>query len=112
MQRFMSVATSSSSSRAERLATVTGGSSSAEQSATSLPIAEQLDTPAYSKILSIRDVQRWLEAEPIASCSGADVQRIREAVAVLSRPKPRKEDVQPLQSTWQVAHWKDNKKKR
>ena len=61
------------------------------------------------KISSIRDVQRWVDEEPIASCSSADAQRIREAVAVLSRPKPRQEDVQPLQSKWQVARTKDKK---
>ena len=37
------------------------------------------------------------------------MERIREAAAVLSRPKPRKEDVQPLQSKWQVAQKKDKK---
>ena len=52
---------------------------------------------------------RWLAEEPIASCSSADTQRIREAVAVLSHPKPRKEDVQPLQSKWQVAQQKNKK---
>jgi len=61
------------------------------------------------KILSIRDVQRWLAEEPIASCSSADMQRIREAVAVLSAPKPRQEDVRPLQSKWQVAQQKNKK---
>ena len=34
---------------------------------------------------------------------------IREAVAVLSHPKPRKQDVQPLQSKWQVAQKTDRK---
>jgi len=57
------------------------------------------------KLSSIQDVQRWLAEEPMASCSSVDMQRIREAVAVLSRPKPRKEDVRPLQSKWQVAQW-------
>ena len=99
MQRFMSAAASSSSGRAGWPATVPGSSSSAEQHV----------TPSYSKILSIRDVQRWLADEPIASCSSADAQRIRQAVAVLSHPKPRKEDVQPLQSKWQVAQTKNNK---
>ena len=47
--------------------------------------------------------------EPIANCSGADMQRVREAVAVLSRPEPRQEDVRPLQNKWQVAAQKDKK---
>ena len=47
--------------------------------------------------------------EPIASCSSADMQRIREAVAVLSRPQPRQEYVRPLQSKWQVAQQQKRK---
>ena len=39
------------------------------------------------------------------------MQRIREAVAVLSFPKPRQEDVQPLQSKWHVAQKKDKKRR-
>ena len=76
MHRFMSSAASSSSGRAERPATASSSSGSAEQPATSLRSAEQLTTPFHSKILSIRDVQRWLAEEPIASCSSADTQRI------------------------------------
>ena len=53
--------------------------------------------------------QRWLAQTSIASYSSADMQRIREAVAVLSHPKPRQEDVQPLQSKWQVAQKKKKK---
>ena len=59
--------------------------------------------PSHLKLSSIQDVQRWLAQEPMASCSSVDIQRIRELVAVLSRPNPRQEDVQPLQSKWQVA---------
>ena len=102
MKRFLSSAAPSSSSRAEP----PSSSSSAEQPATSLRSAEQPATPSRLKILSIRDVQRWLAEEPIANCSGANAQRIRQAVAVLSRPKPRKEDVRPLQSKWRVAQKK------
>ena len=61
------------------------------------------------ELSSIRELQRWVAEEPIASCSSADAQRIREAVAVLSRPKPRQEDVRPLQSKWQLAQKKDRK---
>ena len=102
MKRFLSSAAPSSSGRTE----TPSSSSSAEQPATSLRSAEQPATPSHLKILSIRDVQRWLAEEPIASCSSADAQRIREAVAVLSHPKPRQEDVRPLQSKWQVAQKK------
>ena len=98
MKRFMSSAASSSSARAE-------------PATTSLGSAEQPGTRCQLKLSSIRDVQRWLAIEPIASCSSADMQRIREAVAVLVPAKPRKEDVRPLQSKWLVAQ-KRNKKPR
>ena len=92
MHRVMSSAASSSSGRAEQPATVSSSSSSVEQPA----------SPSHWKIVSIGDVERWLDEEPFAGCS-ADGQRIREAAAVLSHPKPRKEAVQPLQSKWKVA---------
>ena len=79
MQRFMFSAASSSAGSAERPAT-----------------ASQL-----------KDVQRWLGEEPAASSTSAEVQRIREAVAVLSRPNPRQPDVQALQREWNVAFKKD-----
>ena len=75
-------------------------------------MTERPATPSFSKILSIRDVQRWLAEEPIESGSSADMQRIREAVAVLSRPKPRQEDVEPLHNKWQVAQKKDKQRRR
>ncbi len=73
--------------------------------------AEQPATPSHLKILSICDVQRWLAEESIASCSSADGQRLREAVAVLSRSKTRQEDLKPLQPKWQVSQ-KQGKKAR
>ena len=76
---------------------------------TSLRSAEKPATPSHFQILSIRHVQRWLADEHVASCSSADMERIREAAAVLSRPKPRQEDVRALQTKWQVAQKKDNK---
>ena len=66
---------------------------SVEQSATSLRSAEQPATRSHGKTLSIGDVQRWMAEEPLASCSNADAQRIREAVAVLSHRSPRQQDV-------------------
>ena len=96
MKRFMSSAASSSSARAE-------------PATTSLGSAEQPGTRCQLKLSSIRDVQRWLAMEPIASCSSADMQRIREAVAVLVPAKPRKEDVRPLQSKWLVAQQRNKK---
>ena len=85
-----------------------------------LPVSVQADRPdaeAVSveqpglQLQSIGDVKRWLAKEPIASCSTADMQRIREAAAVLSHKKPKQEDVEPLQSKWGVAQ-KKNKKRR
>ena len=110
MHRFLSSAASSSSGGAAlRSAEQPASLQSAEQPDTSLPSAEQPATPSQLKIASIRDVQRWLAQKPIGSCSSADMQRIREAVAVLSHPKPRQEDVRPLQNKWQVAQKKDKK---
>ena len=103
MKRFVSSAASSSSARARPPAAVFSSVGSAEQPATSLRSAEPPATPCRLKILSIRDVQRWLAEETIASCSSTEIQRMREAVAVLSFPKPRQEDVQPLQSKWHAA---------
>ena len=105
MKRFLSSSALSSSGRAEP----PSSSSSAEQPATSPRSAEQSAMPSHLKLSSIQDVQRWLADEPMASCSSVDMQRIREVVAVLSRPKPRREDVQPLQSKWQVAQKADKK---
>ena len=106
MHRFISSAASSSSGRAERPATTAAPSSSnraelpsAERPATSTTPSTQLS------ITTIRGVQRWLAEDHVASCTSADAQRIREAVAVLSRPKPRQEDVRPLQGKWQVSQW-------
>ena len=106
MKRFMSSAASSSSARAEP-ATMSSSFSSAEQPTTSLGSAEQPGIRCQLKLSSIRDVQRWLAMEPIASCSSADMQRIREAVAVLVPAKPRQEDVRPLQSKCLVAQQKN-----
>ena len=97
----MSSAASSSSARARPPAAVSSSVGSAEQPATSL----------HLKISSICDVQAWLNGEQVAGCSSADAQRIRDAVAVLSHPRPRKEDVQPLlgPKNWDVAQKKDKK---
>ena len=59
MKRFMSSAAPSSFSNAE-------------QPTTSLGSAEQPGTRCQLKLSSIRDVQRWLAMEPIASCTSAD----------------------------------------
>ena len=40
------------------------------------------------------------------------MERIREAAAVLSHPKPRYKDVRPLQSKWQVVQTKDKTPRR
>ena len=96
MKRFMSSAASSSSARAE-------------PATTSLGSAEQPGTRCQLKVSAIHDVQRWLAMEPIASCSSADMQRIREAVAVLVPAKPRQQDVRPLQSKWLVAQQRNKK---
>ena len=91
MHRLISSAASSSCGKPEQPPAAFRSCSNAEQPSTSLRSAEQPATPSHIQFLSIRDVQRWLAEEPIASCSSVDMQRIREAVAMLSRPKPSKE---------------------
>ena len=59
--------------------------------------AERYAASKQLSITTIHGIQRWLAEDHVASCTSADAQRIREAVAVLSRPKPRQEDAQPLQ---------------
>ena len=88
-----STAASSSSGNAERVANVSASSSSA-----ALPA-----TLSQSKILSMQDVQRWLAEPYVVRCHSADLERLKEAAAVLSRSKPRKEDVRELQNDWQVS---------
>ena len=94
-----STADSSSSGNAEGVANVSARSSSAAQ-----PV-----TLSQSKISSMWDVQRWLAEQPIVRCHSADMERLKEAAAVLSRPKPRKEDVRELQNDWQGAQMKHRK---
>ena len=110
MHRFMSSVASSSSGRAEQPAAASSSSNSAEQPTASLRSAEQPATLSRLKILSIRDVQRWLADEPIASCSSADVQRIREAAAVRRAVAPEAQKGRCATSAKQVAG--DTKKNR
>ena len=110
MHRFLTSSASSNLGRAEQLDTASSSAGRVEQSSISLCSAEQ---PAISRLLkmsSIRDVQAWLNEEHLASCSSAEAQRIREAVALLSQPMPRQEDVSPLLSKWNVPQKKNNKK--
>ena len=112
MHCFLTPSASSKLDRAEQSGTASSSAGRVEESSISRCSAEQ---PAISRLLkmsSIRDVQAWLNGEHVASCSSAEAQHIREAVAVLSQPKPRQEDVEPLHSTWQVPHWKNYKKTR
>ena len=57
----------------------------------------------------MQDVQRWLAEPSIVRCHSADLERLKEAAAVLSRSKPRQEDVRDLQNDWQVAQRKHQK---
>ena len=99
MERFISFGASSSS----------GSSGRAEQPAVSLRSAELPASKIH--ISSFRDVQCWLAKEHVSNCNSAKAQHIRGAVTELSHPKPEQEDVQPLQSKWQVAR-EINKKRR
>ena len=77
-----------SCSSAERPATAlrsffSSAASSAQRPASATSSAEPPATPSHLKISSMRDVERWLAEEPIASCDSADMERLREAAAVL-----------------------------
>ena len=89
LRRFFSSTARRSSDTAEPAP----GGRSVEHSATPLGSAEQSAMRPHVKIVSIRDLQRWMAEEPFASCSNADAQRIRDAVAVLSHRSSRQQDV-------------------
>ena len=101
MKRFVAPAASSSSGSAARPATIAAPSSSGS--------AERAAPSKQQSITIIHGIQRWLAEDHVASCTSADAQRIREAVAVLSRPKPRQKDVRPLQGKWLVAQKQNDK---
>ena len=94
-------APSSSGNAAQPATTAARGScGSSARRVTSTTSSKQL------RITTMHGVQLWLAEDHIASCTSAETQRIREAAAVLSRPKPRQKDVRPLQKIWQVARKK------
>ena len=81
VHRFLTSAASSNLGRAEQSDTASSSAGRVEESSISLRSAEQ---PAISRLLkmsSIRDVQAWLNEGHVASCSSAEAQHIREAVA-------------------------------
>ena len=79
------------------------GSSGAAQSMTRKRIndsqeAEHSAEQPVVKVESVQDVRRWLATEDVIN-SSIDIGCVREAIAVLTKiPRPRKEDVRPLQS--------------
>ena len=92
MNRFLALSSSGSAARP-----ASSSSASAERPGTSTSPSNQVS------ITTLRGVQLWLAEDHIATCTSEETQRIREAVAVLSRPKPRQEDLRPLQPKWQVS---------
>ena len=112
MYRFLTSFASSNVGGPEQLDTAFSSAGRVEQSSISLCSAEQPVISLRLKMSSIRDVQAWLNDERVASCRSAQAQRIKAAAALLSQPKPRQEDVRPLQSKWKVPREKNNKKKR
>ena len=110
MHRFLTSSASSNLDGAEQLDTASSSAVRVEQSSISQCSAEQPAMSPLFKMSSIRDVQAWLNGERVASCSSAQAQRITEAVALLSQPKPRQEDVRPLQSKWKVPQRINNKR--
>ena len=109
MYCFLTPSASSNLDRAEQSGTASSSAGRVEESSISRCSAEQ---PAISRLLkmsSIRDVQAWLNGEHVTSCSSAEAQHIREAVALLSQHKPKQKDVRPLQTKWKVPHTINNK---
>ena len=117
MKRALAPVVSSSSGKAARPATTAAPSSSgsaAQPVTTAAPgscgRSARRGTSTTSStqpgITTLNGVQLWLAEDQMASCTSAEAQRIREAVAVLSHPKPRQEDVRPLQTEWQAAQKK------
>ena len=109
MHRFLTSSASSNLGRAEQSDTASSSAGRVEESSISLCSAEQPVISRRLKMSSIRDVLAWLNGEHVASCSSAQAQRVREAVALLSQPKPKQEDVRPLQSKWKVPYMKNFK---
>ena len=50
----------------------------------------------------ISDVRRWLALEPLASCCSEVKQPLEEAVAVLDKKKPNRDQVRAVASKWNV----------
>ena len=110
MHRFLTSSASSNLGRAEELDTASSSAARVEESIISLCSAEQPVMSRRLKMSSISDVQACLNGEHVASCSSGEAQHIREAVALLSQPKPRQDDVRPLQSKWKVPREINNKR--
>ena len=61
------------------------------------------------RVECLQDVRRWLTTDEVVH-SNLDTGPLNEAVAVLSRsPRPRQEEVRPLQSKWGVTQTKKGK---
>ena len=55
------------------------------------------------KLECLKDVRRWMTTPEVVN-SNLDIGLVKEAVTVLSRaPRPRQEEVRPLQSKWGIA---------
>ena len=113
LRSFFSSAASSNSGGAERPAVAASTGSTAASS--NCGSAEQPGSSSHLQLSSIRDVQRWLAKEPIASCVSADTERIREAVDKLTSSKkgqPRREDVEYLlgPKNWNVEQRSNQKR--
>ena len=57
----------------------------------------------------ISDVRRWLALEPLASCCSEVKQLLEEAVAVLDKKKPNRDQVRAVASKWNVARRRNGK---
>ena len=85
--------------------------SNSPSSAEQIPVPGSAVQPAL-QLTSIAELRRWLDTDCISARS-AELHRLREAVDILTRPKPDKDDIRRLQSpsNWNVPYWKAQKKR-
>ena len=126
MERFCSKKSGSSSSAGQPALSASdpSGKKSGSSSTVAQPALSASDSSSSAALLPVgsaeqlvvqfkclKDVRLWL-ATPEVLNGSLDVSAFKEALTVLARvPKPRKEEVRPLQSKWDVARRHEGKER-
>ena len=126
MERFCSKKSGSSSSAGQPALSASdpSGKKSGSPSTVAQPALSASDSSSSAALLPVgsaeqpvvqfkclKDVRLWL-ATPEVLNGSLDVSAFKEALTVLARvPKPRKEEVRPLQSKWDVARRHEGKER-